>query len=461
MKISSLTSLKVVPKTESDAYFRFELETLDEGGKKKVHTYRVRHVNSRKKWFEMVKAVWLAEKYNNKLNISKDFIVFIDDKIGIIQELKKGKEGGKPSQETKSTENKSIENKNRARAKTISIKNFKILELLGTGAFSTVYKVLHLFSDKVYAMKVMNKNTLIRNKHFHYMITEYNILKQLTDFPFILTLHYAFQTANYLYMVMDFCSGGDFTNLKWINSPLLFMAELVLAFEHIHSKDIIYRDLKPENILLDNDGHIKLCDFNLGKEGIKKGERAYSFCGSPMYLSPEMIKQEGVGKEADIYGIGLIMYEILSGKPAFEAGDPDELFKKIQNNNINFDGCGFDFYQRDLLTKILVADPSKRPTIEEIKEHKFFEKINWDRVYNKKCGKILIEKDEEKELAAKQKISQKKEEIIEVKEIKSDYKREMKNCVRNFKFIRREEITNVEEFSVNLKVNLNLDKINF
>ena len=345
--------------------------------------------------------------------ISKHKVLFVDDSIGIVQEVKKNKDNSK-----------------------VSIKDFKIIKSLGYGAFSSVYLVKHKTTNKLYAMKVMDKNFLIEQKHLHYIITEFKVLKQVNDCPFILSLHYAFQTANYLFMVIDYCSQGDITHLASITKPRILFAELILAFEYLHKKNIIYRDLKPENILLSEDGHIKLCDFNLAKENIDEHARAMSFCGSPMYLSPEMLGQNGVNKTADIYGIGLIIYEILTGRPAFYTPNPQELYSNIAHNRINFNERGINQVQRDLLQRILVKEPWNRWTLEQIKQHEYFKDINWEEISNLRGEHITINKiphDERKEETLPERVH-----IITKKEIKNDDKREMKNCVRNFYYIREE-----------------------
>ena len=151
---------------------------------------------------------------------------------------------------------------------------------------------MHKKNNKIYAMKVMNKNIIIEKKYFHYMMTEYEILKLLNGNPFILNLYFCFQSANYLFMVLDYCSNGDLSSLKKISNAKLLISEILLAIEYMHEKNILYRDLKPENILLDSEGHIKICDFNLAKKIDTKNNCAYSFCGSPLYLSPEMVEKK-------------------------------------------------------------------------------------------------------------------------------------------------------------------------
>lgn len=157
------------------------------------------------------------------------------------------------------------------------------------------------------AMKVLNKGFLAKNNHLKYAISEANILKKASH-PFVLKMHYSFQTPQNLYMILDLCSGGDLAyhlSIKEIfeeNEARFFIAEVLLAIEYIHSLNVVYRDLKPENILVGGDGHIKLADFGLAKEGIKGAAlNAKSFCGSPAYLPPEMLSENGVGKPADIY----------------------------------------------------------------------------------------------------------------------------------------------------------------
>lgn len=140
-------------------------------------------------------------------------------------------------------------------------------------------------------------------------------------------------------MILDLCPGGDLAyhlekcEIFSETDAKFFIAEVILAIEYIHSLDVIYRDLKPENILIDSNGHCKLADFGLAKEGIRNNN-AKSFCGSPAYLSPEMLSDCGVGKPADIYQLGAVLYEMLVGVSPFYTDNIKKLYNSIQNSKL-------------------------------------------------------------------------------------------------------------------------------
>ena len=484
--IKNLKSLKKVKKSPKQDFYEFNLSYIPEKkNKEKTHIYRVRHVECRTKWFESLLKLYKHLVKGEPLPpINKNKLIFIDDQVGISQEIK---------------QNNNNKRKKQISSHSVFFRNFKILAELGVGAFGTVFKVQHILTEKIYAMKVMNKNYIIQKKYLNYVVSEFEIMKSLTGFPFVIDLHYCFQSANYLFMVIDICPGGDFDNLKYINNLKLFFAELVLAFEHIHKHHVVYRDLKPENILLDPYGHIKVCDFNLAKGGISKQKRATSFCGSPMYLSPEMLEPEGVDQRADIYGIGLILYELVTDKPAFMAPNLDALYNKIKNNKIDFDDPKLNGDMKDLLQKILVTNPDERYTLDEIKKHPYFKDINFDKVLKKEYGPIIIkkkdpnqfniklknqnftkniidnkdkkdneekkEKKEENDFKEKQKKLDEDKEFsfldgkISVREMKKDQKRAMKNYVREFYYIKHEDQPQTEEFHLVVNGYIDLDEI--
>ena len=482
--IKNLKSLRKLAKDINKDCYDFELIfTVNKGRKteEKTQIYRVRHIESRNKWYDALISLWKhLVKGENIPKINNHKLQFVDDQAGIIQDIKQHND------------------KSKVKTGKVTLRNFKILGQLGVGGFSTVYKVQHIMTEKIYAMKVMNKNYIILKKYLHYVVSEFEIMKSLSGFPFVLDLHYCFQSANFLYMIIDYCPNGDFTNVKAINNLKLFFAEVILAFEHIHKHNTVYRDLKPENIILDEEGHIKVCDFNLAKSGVTKEKKANSFCGSPMYLSPDMLSGKGVDQRCDIFGIGLIMYELISGSPAFTADDIETLYKDIQKNKINFNMPGIVGDVKDLLTKILVPDPDKRISLEEIKKHPYFKEISFLKVYKKEYGPILIKKRDnsekkmpildgeqyfekkndidEKELEKIRKMKERdnftkfrQEQLkmdadrnytfldgkVSVKEMKKDQKRDMKNYVREFYFVKKEDVKQTEDFQLTVNSTIN------
>ena len=273
----------------------------------------------------------------------------------------------------------------------INYNSFEILELIGGGSFGKVFKVKLKNTQNIYAMKVLNKGYLIKKKLLRYAITECNVLKQ-SNCPFILKLHYSFQTPENLYMILDYCPIGDLSyqiqlNLMEEDEAKFYIAELILAIEYLHQHDIIYRDLKPENILIDSDGHLKLADFGLAKENVSTNAPNKTFCGSPQYLSPEMLSKEGTTKASDIYGIGAILFELISGSPPFYSPDENLMYKNISENKLMFPEF-FSEELKDLLKKMLDKDPKNRIGIQndksDLKNHEFFSDINWEDIMNKK-----------------------------------------------------------------------------
>ena len=469
MEIIEIRNFKLIKKLKLIKEF-YDLEITytieNKKGKKseKIENYRFRHQECRNKWFDSLLTVWKSLIKGNKINITKNILSFIDDRLGIVQEIGRGNKH------------------NKKKRPKIDLKKFKILSLLGVGGFGTVFKVRHILTDKIYAMKVMNKNYIIQKKYLHYVVSEFEIMKTLAGFPFILDIHYCFQTANYLYLIIDYCPNGDFTKLESVNNPKLFFAEIILAFEYIHNKGIIYRDLKPENILLDETGHIKLCDFNLAKAGMTKNKRADSFCGSPLYFSPEMVLNKGVNYKCDIYGIGLLMYEIVTGSTAYNARNIQELYEKIKKNQINFNHEKLKGDVKDLIMKLCAKEPEDRINLEDAKRHKYFKDIDFNKVLNKEYGRIETfkkDKKKKKEITDNEINIKEKEQLehtkfleqqklldedmsltvatgkITLKEMIMDQSRHMKNRVRKFYYVKKEDIDLTDEFK--LEVNGNHD----
>mmetsp|Transcript_16991 Transcript_16991/g.16860 ORF Transcript_16991/g.16860 Transcript_16991/m.16860 type:complete len:178 (-) Transcript_16991:475-1008(-) len=173
----------------------------------------------------------------------------------------------------------------------------------------------------------MSKDFVLNQDKVTQVLAERNIMIN-SHHPFIIELHWAFQTPSELNLVIDFCPGGElFYHLHRLgrfteNQAKFYFGEILLGLEYLHGRDIVYRDLKPENVLLDIDGHIKITDFGLSKENIRNRERTYSYCGSPEYMCPEMLQKAGHGRGVDFYSLGSLLYEMLTGLPPFY--DPDK-----------------------------------------------------------------------------------------------------------------------------------------
>ena len=321
----------------------------------------------------------------------------------------------------------------------INFNSFEILELIGGGSFGKVYKVKQKNTGKIYAMKVLNKSYLIQKKLLRYAITECNVLKQ-SDCPFIIKLHYSFQTPDNLYMILDYCPIGDLSYQIQIglfeeDEAKFYIAELILAIEYLHKRDIIYRDLKPENILIDEDGHFKLADFGLAKENVTDNTPTKTFCGSLQYLTPEMLAKEGSTKSSDIYGIGVILFEMISGAPPFYNDDRDLMYRNISENKLIFPEF-FSEELKDLLKKMLDKDPKKRIGIgndkQDLKKHPFFADLNWELILNKKITPPMEMMDVREEYNLKEK------EKVDLTD--EDYNKDNANLKRipGFSFIKKD-----------------------
>uniref|UniRef100_A0A8C4FA34 Ribosomal protein S6 kinase n=1 Tax=Dicentrarchus labrax TaxID=13489 RepID=A0A8C4FA34_DICLA len=271
---------------------------------------------------------------------------------------------------------------------------FQLLKVLGQGSYGKVFlvrKIRGLDRGQLYAMKVLKKATLkVRDRVRSKM--ERDILAEVNH-PFIVKLHYAFQTEGKLYLILDFLRGGDlFTRLSkevmfTEEDVKFYLAELALALDHLHSLGIIYRDLKPENILLDEEGHIKITDFGLSKEAIDHDKRAYSFCGTIEYMAPEVVNRRGHTQSADWWSFGVLMFEMLTGSLPFQGKDRKETMALILKAKLGMPQFLSPEVQ-SLLRALFKRNPANRlgagpDGVEEIKRHRFFASIDWNRLYRK------------------------------------------------------------------------------
>lgn len=217
--------------------------------------------------------------------------------------------------------------------------DFKILDSLGGGSFGTVYVVTPNTKQKgpapLYAMKILEKDKVIKDNLARYALTERNILSTAGKHPFIVGLDFAFQNDHRLYLIMEYCPGGDLSKQMKIHRKLdedtarLYICEIIVAIEFLHKNKIIFRDLKPENIVLSADGHVKLTDFGLSKENVGSLAENKSFVGSIAYLAPEILKKQGHTMSIDWYLVGVLFYELIVGIPPYYHNNRQELFNNI------------------------------------------------------------------------------------------------------------------------------------
>lgn len=271
----------------------------------------------------------------------------------------------------------------------VKAEDFSVIMQLGRGSFGNVFLVEKCDSKERFALKVLDKEKIFKLHMEKYAFTERNILMKLES-PFVVKLHYAFQTCEKLVLVMDFCSKGDFGMLLHREKTLteakarFYTSEIILGLETLHKNNIIFRDLKPDNILIDESNHIKLTDFGLSKENIDSKSQARSFCGSPLYLAPEMLTRSGHSQSIDWYVVGLLLYEMLHGRSPFYHPKKAELYKKIRKGKIVFKDDISD-EAKDLIIKLARKDPKKRlgsgpNDADEIKAHPFFDGVDWNEV---------------------------------------------------------------------------------
>ncbi|CAL1689713.1 unnamed protein product [Lasius platythorax] len=269
--------------------------------------------------------------------------------------------------------------------------HFELLKVLGQGSFGKVFlvrKVAGNDSGTLYAMKVLKKATLkVRDRVRTKM--ERNILVDV-EHPFIVRLHYAFQTEGKLYLILDFLRGGDlFSRLSkevmfTEEDVKFYLAELALALDHIHKLGIIYRDLKPENILLDTEGHISLTDFGLSKQPLDDS-KAYSFCGTVEYMAPEIVNRKGHTFTSDWWSFGVLMFEMLTGALPFQGSNRKETMTQILKAKLGMPH-NLSPEAQALLRVLFKRNPANRlgsGGVEEIKNHIFFATIDWDALYKK------------------------------------------------------------------------------
>ncbi|EPQ29007.1 uncharacterized protein PFL1_03297 [Pseudozyma flocculosa PF-1] len=293
-------------------------------------------------------------------------------------------------------------------AKKLTPNDFEYLKLIGKGTFGRVFQVRKKDTRRIYAMKVLSKREIAQKKEVTHTMGERKILEKSLDCPFLVGLKFSFQSATELYFVTDYKSGGElFWHLQregrfTEERARFYIAELVLALEHLHKYNIVYRDLKPENILLDATGHVALCDFGLSKPDLGAGQLTNTFCGTTEYLAPEVLLDEsGYSKLVDFWSLGVLLFEMCCGWSPFYAEDTQQMYRNICFGKIKFPRGAIGDDGKQFVKGLLNRNPKHRlgaqRDAQDLKEHPFFKDIDFDALSKKQLTppfKPLVESDE-------------------------------------------------------------------
>lgn len=277
----------------------------------------------------------------------------------------------------------------------VTLNDFNFLAVLGKGNFGKVMLAEEKTTGTLYAIKVLKKEFIIENDEIDSTRSEKRVFLTAAreQHPFLLGLHSCFQTETRVYFVMEYVSGGDLMlhiqrEQFNLHRAKFYAAEVLLALEYFHKHGIIYRDLKLDNIMLTLDGHIKIADYGLCKEGMWYGNTTSTFCGTPEFMAPEILLEQRYSRAVDWWAFGILLYEMLLGQAPFRGDDEDEIFDAILEDEPLYP-IQMPRESVSLLQRLLTRDPARRlgagpNDADEVKAHPFFRDVNWDDLLHKR-----------------------------------------------------------------------------
>ncbi|CAE6504103.1 unnamed protein product [Rhizoctonia solani] len=307
------------------------------------------------------------------------------------------------------------------RSVEVSPSSFQKIRLLGRGDVGKVYLVREKKSDKLFAMKVLSKKEMIARKKIKRALAEQEILAT-ANHPFIVTLYHSFQSDDYLYFCMEYCAGGEFFRALQTrpgkclpeDDARFYAAEVTAALEYLHLMGFIYRDLKPENILLHQSGHIMLSDFDLAKQAGTEGReaptiahlepngiplvdtktctanlRTNSFVGTEEYIAPEVIENSGHTSAVDWWTLGILIYEMICATTPFKGSNRNATFQNVMKLPVQYpESVKISPQGKDIVVRLLDKNEHTRlgshSGASEVKQHKWFAKLNWGLLRNQR-----------------------------------------------------------------------------
>uniref|UniRef100_A0A673MR58 protein kinase C n=1 Tax=Sinocyclocheilus rhinocerous TaxID=307959 RepID=A0A673MR58_9TELE len=286
---------------------------------------------------------------------------------------------------------------------SLGLTDFDLLRVIGRGSYAKVLLVRLKKTDRIYAMKVVKKELVNDDEDIDWVQTEKHVFEQASNHPFLVGLHSCFQTESRLFFVIEYVNGGDLMFHMQRQRKLpeeharFYSAEISLALNYLHERGIIYRDLKLDNVLLESEGHIKLTDYGMCKEGLRPGDTTSTFCGTPNYIAPEILRGEDYGFSVDWWALGVLMFEMMAGRSPFDivgsSDNPDQntedyLFQVILEKQIRIPRS-LSVKAASVLKGFLNKEPKERlgchpqTGFADIMAHPFFRNVDWDLMEQK------------------------------------------------------------------------------